>query len=297
MKTIIGAIACALGLMAVVSSAHAQTTLIFNYTGASQSWVVPAGVSSVDILAEGAQGFDSPVNLGGRGGRSSGTLAVEPGETLTIFVGGKGSAATVEDVPMGAGFNGGGDGMINWDDPINRAVGGGGGASDVRRGLTLNDRLIVAGGGGGATSNYNGFGGDGGGLIGGDGGSYPGSVTATGGTQMAGGTLRGTFGVGGSADGTSTPWVGGGGGGWYGGGVSDGHAGGAGGSSYLDGVGLTATSTVGGVRAGDGFVTITFTPGASPAAIPTMTEWAMIILGTIMAGGAALYIQRRRQSV
>lgn len=34
---------------------------------------------------------------------------------------------------------------------------------------------------------------------------------------------------------------------------------------------------------------------ATPAAVPTMTEWAMILFGMILAGGAALYIQRRRQ--
>lgn len=34
---------------------------------------------------------------------------------------------------------------------------------------------------------------------------------------------------------------------------------------------------------------------AAPAAsVPTMTEWAMILFATILAGGAALYIQRRR---
>lgn len=35
----------------------------------------------------------------------------------------------------------------------------------------------------------------------------------------------------------------------------------------------------------------------SVANVPTMTEWAMILFGTILAGGAALYIQRRRQFV
>lgn len=34
--------------------------------------------------------------------------------------------------------------------------------------------------------------------------------------------------------------------------------------------------------------------GAGPAAVPTMSEWAMILLGAILAGGAALWIQRRR---
>lgn len=31
------------------------------------------------------------------------------------------------------------------------------------------------------------------------------------------------------------------------------------------------------------------------AAVPTMSEWAMILFGTALAGGAVLYIQRRRQ--
>lgn len=34
--------------------------------------------------------------------------------------------------------------------------------------------------------------------------------------------------------------------------------------------------------------------GAPPAAVPTLSEWAMILLGTILAGGAALVIQRRQ---
>lgn len=33
----------------------------------------------------------------------------------------------------------------------------------------------------------------------------------------------------------------------------------------------------------------------APVAVPTMTEWAMILFGTILAGGTALYLQRRRQ--
>ncbi len=34
-----------------------------------------------------------------------------------------------------------------------------------------------------------------------------------------------------------------------------------------------------------------------PAAIPTMSEWAMILMGTMLAGGAALYIQRRQRAI
>ena len=34
--------------------------------------------------------------------------------------------------------------------------------------------------------------------------------------------------------------------------------------------------------------------GAPPVAVPTMSEWAMILFGLILASGAALYIQRRK---
>ena len=39
----------------------------------------------------------------------------------------------------------------------------------------------------------------------------------------------------------------------------------------------------------------TMTGTAVVAAVPTMTEWATILFGLILAGGAALCIQRRRQ--
>lgn len=35
-------------------------------------------------------------------------------------------------------------------------------------------------------------------------------------------------------------------------------------------------------------------PPPAPVAVPTMSEWAMILFGLMLAGGAALYIQRRR---
>lgn len=273
--------------------AAAQTTVTFNSTGAAQTFVVPAGVTSVDIVAQGAQGFDatSGAVLGGRGGRASGTLAATPGETLTIYVGGQGVAAVGNNVIMGGGFNGGGNGKNN--DPNPTYAGGGGGASDVRQGGTaLADRKIVAAGGGGATANGT-PGGNGGGLVGSNGGTCCGGSIGTGGTQSAGGTLGGALGVGGSADGASTPWVGGGGGGYYGGGVSDAHSGAGGGSSYIAGAGLTGGATTAGVRAGNGLVTLTYMP---PVPVPTMSEWGMILFGVVLAGGAALYIQRRRMT-
>lgn len=41
-------------------------------------------------------------------------------------------------------------------------------------------------------------------------------------------------------------------------------------------------------------VVITGVLVATAAPVPTLSEWAMILFGTILAGGAALYIQRRR---
>ena len=35
---------------------------------------------------------------------------------------------------------------------------------------------------------------------------------------------------------------------------------------------------------------------AAPAPVPTVSEWAMILLGALLAGGAALTIQRRRMA-
>lgn len=69
------------------------------------------------------------------------------------------------------------------------------------------------------------------------------------------------------------------------------------------GKGIAATSPPDNC-AGNGFnlgnsnaSTVSPSPGvySSPAAaVPTLSEWAMILFGTILAGGAALYIQRRR---
>ena len=81
------------------SSASAST---FSPSGAEQAFVVPAGVSSVDVEAVGGSG--APFGSGGgRGGAASGTLSVTPGEILYLEVGGNGSVS-------GGGFNGGGAG-------------------------------------------------------------------------------------------------------------------------------------------------------------------------------------------
>ncbi|MDQ7779913.1 MAG: pre-peptidase C-terminal domain-containing protein, partial [Planctomycetota bacterium] len=63
----------------------------FSYTGAFQTWVVPAGVTSITVDAYGAEaGFSSPgpvTHVPGKGGRTQATLTVTPGATLYVYVG------------------------------------------------------------------------------------------------------------------------------------------------------------------------------------------------------------------
>lgn len=241
--------------------AHAQTTTTtFNYTGSAQTFTVPAGVSTVNIVAKGASGYTAGSYAGGRGGSASGDLAVTPGETLYIYVGGAGTVAIGNQVVTGGGFNGGGNGMNNGN--TSGVVGGGGGASDVRQGgSALTNRILVAAGGGGATRN-SAPGGDGGGLIGGNGTGIGGFSGGTGGSQVAGGTAGGALGQGGNAITSYVGWIGGGGGGYYGGGTSTAHMAGGGGSSYVGGVSNGVTTA--GVNTGAGVITLTYVVAVPP---------------------------------
>ncbi|MBK8956119.1 MAG: HYR domain-containing protein [Saprospiraceae bacterium] len=246
----------------------------FNYTGGVQQWVVPAGVTQIQIDAYGAQGGQGSwggfCGTGGLGGYASGTLAVTPGQVINIYVGGQGAEDDAVDMNAPGGFNGGGNG--GFDDAGQVANGGGGGgASDVRvGGVALGNRVLVAGGGGGAACNSDG--GNGGGLTGDPGGSFINSIGGGGGTQAAGGlagllvrgATHGSLGQGGNG-GTAVQahGCGGGGGGYYGGGggtstTDHGQgwgASGGGGSSYIGGV--TSGITNPGVQAGNGLVRIT----------------------------------------
>lgn len=63
-------------------------TQTFNYTGAAQTFTVPAGVTSVTIDAYGAEGLGFNGFTPGQGGRAKGDLTVTPGQVLNIYVGG-----------------------------------------------------------------------------------------------------------------------------------------------------------------------------------------------------------------
>ena len=179
----------------------------FNYTGAPQTFTVPAGVTAVDIEVRGASGWTGS-NQGGQGGITTGILNVNPGDQLYIYVGGQGTVANGNQIVTGGGWNGGGNGQSNGGTGV---VGGGGGASDIRLvynvnpldATSLNSRVIVAGGGGGATNNGGAFGGNGGGATGANAGQV--YNWGTGGSQVAGGSYGGGFGFGGNAEGWMTP--------------------------------------------------------------------------------------------
>ena len=129
-----------MGAAALAGPAGSATGLVpvtetFGFTGGPQSFVVPAGVTSVTIDAFGGQGGSSasattgtpgPSSPGGLGGEAQATVTVTPGETLQVNVGGQGADATVTSsqtaasgTPQSSAFNGGACG----------GIGTGGGAS------------------------------------------------------------------------------------------------------------------------------------------------------------------------
>jgi len=285
------------------------TTTTFNFTGGAQTFTVPAGVTSINLTTLGAQGGTGATGgdgatggVGGLGSRATGTLAVTPGQVLTIFVGGTGGAPT-------AGFNGGGTGG-------NANSGGGGGASDVRfPGAASADRILVAGGGGGggrAGCEPNTVNGGAGGN--GDGNGVDGATSPSGGGGFGAiGVVPGLPGIGcagflgspglagfGPAGGNggagqscccfnfaSVPGGGGGGGGFLGGAGGGGGSagtiacsgndkggggGGAGGTSYTGGVTAGAVTTA--IQTGNGQVVLNYnvtTVCTGPTTIFTIT--------------------------
>ena len=166
-------------------------TLTFSYTGAVQTYTVPAGVTSLTISASGAQGGGN--TGGGLGALMSGDFTVTPGETINIVVGQQG--------------------QLQIGGQSQNSSGGGGGSFVYRN----SSNLLLAAGGGGGLCNYGGSG-----AIHQD---AHGKITPDGGSDQSGAYLGGVAGAGGSAGlWSNTPCAGGGtgwlsaGGGPYGGG-------------------------------------------------------------------------------
>ena len=174
----------------------------FTYTGGQQSWVVPGGTKFIDVDAFGGEG-----GSGGKGGQIKARLTVTPGETLYIYVGGKGAN---QHGNRSGGWNGGGQGGSSNG---GRYGAGGGGGTDIRRGGTgWANRILVAGGGGG----YYGGGGGGAGI-----------TTCCGDSSRNGNSgSQGTGGKGGDAqDGCASGYNNNGGDGGKGGGTTGGNGG------------------------------------------------------------------------
>ncbi len=179
------------------------------------TWTVPAGVVSITVTAigggGGGGGSDSNQGAVGRSGaRISGTLAVSPGEVLTISVGsgGAGGSGEAGSAPGGKGgvnslgYNGGSGGNSG-PNGVSGAGGGGGAASVVIRNNT--PLVVAAGGGGGGGGGNNGAGGDvnPGGLSGIVAGGSAANKSGDGGGPGGGGggyPLGGAAGVAGSGD-------------------------------------------------------------------------------------------------
>ncbi|MBU3641842.1 autotransporter-associated beta strand repeat-containing protein, partial [Polynucleobacter sp. Fuers-14] len=255
----------------------------YSYTGASQTYVVPVGISTITYSVNGASGASSTGN-GGLGGLISGTMSVTAGQNLYLFVGGAGSGTV-------GGWNGGANGIAS-------SGGGGGGATSIQTINTLMSTagnavssgvLVVAGGGGGWGSNQGNsaeYGGVGGGNGSGGSASCSSCGPGVGASQSAGGAggtgwggypgVAGTFGRGG-AGGTGVTNSGGGGGGYYGGGGGD-AGGGGGGSGYVNATYATVTtSTAGGATRGNGSIVLSGGGDAFTAVAQT---------GSITIGGA-----------
>jgi len=241
------------------ASAYESGSQTFSYTGAEQTLTVPSGVSTITIKAWGAQGGGEPATGyygdGGKGGYSTGSASVTPGETIYIVIGQQGfqSHSTIA-------YNGGGGGTNHHS--FTGYTGGGAthvakvsGLLNTLSGQIANILLVGAGGGGAGGSDMNNWpsygvdGGAGGGTTGIDGTDAHGRLGGHGGTQSAGGSssnpcVEASFGLGATSSCSSSNWIqgGGGGGGYYGGGAGAHYGGGGGGgSSYIGGVSSSET--------------------------------------------------------
>ena len=136
-----------------IGESKGSTITEFHYTGSEQVFVAPFN-GKYFLQAYGAQSGGHAMGNGsemfGVGGESSGTIYLNEGEILRVYVGGQGIGFT-------GGYNGGGNGGAVWaasNDIF--VVTGGGGATDFRKGGSqLEHRIMVAGGGGGVLHPQN----------------------------------------------------------------------------------------------------------------------------------------------
>ena len=263
LATLVGALGMVGVSTAIAPPAGATPgSVTFNYNGttgsdgSTQQWVVPEGVTSAqfDVFGAGAPNSDGAGRRGGKGGRTLSTVAVTPGSTVNITVGGTPDDTCLTGQTLPGGFNGGGAGGSQ------STCGGfgGGGASDVRiGGNALANRAVIAGGGGGMCNGslFTDHGGDGGGETGGTG---TGPTGGAGGGQSGGGS--GVLGQGSAGANAASGQLagGGGGGGLYGGAGGGANPAANGCSAGGGGSGFPAADSTTGVHVGHGLVIVNF---------------------------------------
>jgi len=149
--TAASALAVAGGLVASAPAYAALPPVTDVYTDASNpTWVVPAGVHSIEYRVVGGPGGNGSGEHGGLGGdpiEITGTLFVEPGWELDIYVGQAGTdGGGTGGTPGvgGAGYRSGGDGGTSGNAARPGAGGGGSSAIEVEGAA-----VVVAGGAGG----------------------------------------------------------------------------------------------------------------------------------------------------
>ena len=120
-------------LLIILGLSSPASAVTFTYTGAAQTYVIPAGYTAVALDVIGSASNTATVTQG-RGGRVQTTISVTPGETLYIYVGGTTSW------PNGA---------------ISPVSGRGGGSSDVRKGGNTTANIVAIAGGGGGMGDVN----------------------------------------------------------------------------------------------------------------------------------------------
>lgn len=328
-----GGAALALKTSFASSDTSAATTVSFVpgvegiQAGTPYEWTVPVGVTSIQVVADGAGGAggadfggagDGGAGDGGAGARVTARMTVTPGQTLEVTVGG----ATYHPEDPGT-----------W-------TGKGGGMSVVRDSAddsNLDVLTVAGGGGGGGTLTRNGFGGNGGDGGGTDGAGGAGSSRVAKGVSSGQGGSGGTGGLGGSSVDNGEPsfegsdgaaWIEGGWGGAYGtphaGSGGDGYGGGGGGGYIQEGfphidndigewwgsgggaggsIGPDATyskspvgfggegtphwSNLTGRRGHDGQVMLTFTPEPTPNPNPTPTPQTTLQVKALSQKAAA----------
>ncbi|MDW3216510.1 MAG: fibronectin type III domain-containing protein [Ilumatobacteraceae bacterium] len=148
---------------AATVDAASTITNTFGYTGSTQTFTVPDGVTSIEVTLQGAQGgrgggdSQGSPTPGGYQGVVTGTIAVTPGQEITVAVGGGGGtgASSVNNTGGGSpglnpleGYDGSRGG--NAGNAGSSGAGGGSGAATV---LIVDGTPIVAGGAGGNGGN------------------------------------------------------------------------------------------------------------------------------------------------